>query len=242
MSFPPRFCAEQHSAQKLAQLTRTLLRDQGACLISDFPTTAADHFLETFAQALGEPRIEATNLRGGMVCPVGPAYFAERAAYANLSRTFGCHTDCADFEHPPDTVIMLCERPAPEGGDSLLVRLDDLLQHLPPADIQALAQPVYLFRQALAPILTQVGTNVHIRYNRPWINVMPDLAITQLSSEQLVALAHLEAVISNCQVQFPLLANDCLVIDNQRLLHGRTAFADQAPRLLKRVRVMRYAS
>ncbi len=240
MSFPPRLSASQDSAESLAQLSAELLTEQGACLITDFPSSPEDHFLESFSQALGIPRLEPKNLRGGMVCPVGPAHFAEREAFANSSRTFLCHTDCADFEQPPDTVIMLCEKPASSGGDSLLVRLDDVLSYLSPPQMQTLAQPVYLFRQALAPILTQVGPLIQIRYNRPWINMMPEFEIEQLSQDQISALDHLDQVIVACQTQFSLQSKDCLILDNQRLLHGRTAFDEQASRLLKRVRVMRH--
>jgi len=57
-----------------------------------------------------------------------------------------------------------------------------------------------------------------------------------------LALDHLDHVIAACQVQFPLVRQDCLVIDNQRLLHGRTAFETDAARLLKRVRLNRFPS
>lgn len=223
-----------------AQIREVLDQGRGACVVQNMPCSAENQALEQLALSLGQPLHEAHNLNGGMVCEVRPQPDDTHPAYANTPYFFPCHTDCSDFEHPPNTVLLLCEQPARQGGESLLAHLDDFLPELGFADLLELQRPAFLFRRAFWPILSKQGEQVQIRYNRMMFEIFQRLQNIELDEDQLQALDHLDQAIAAHQVTFALKQGDCLIIDNQRLVHGRTAFeTDHSPRLYKRARLHR---
>lgn len=223
----------QPNMMALAAQIRPLLQptpEAGICVIRHFPIETDHGALLALTHQLGEPLLEAHNINGGAVCAVQVDH-GGRPAYANTPHVFPCHTDCADFEQPPDVVLLLCEKQAQAGGESYWIPLKDVLPQLTSAQIEQLSQPLFPFRTNLYPILAPWG----IRYNRLMIDLY--WRLYQWGTPELVALMNaLDEVLAQHRQVFSLQVGDCLLLNNHHLLHGRGAFDENSDRLLKRVR------
>jgi alpha-ketoglutarate-dependent taurine dioxygenase len=62
-------------------------------------------------------------------------------------------------------------------------------------------------------------------------------------SEQLKQdLTMVEAIAMECKHDIALQQGDCIIVDNHRALHGRSAFDPSSGRLIKRLRIMETAA
>ena len=108
MTYPlPTFASAEVRVNEL----RATLAESKACIVKDFPAGDYD-YLQHRIRAWGTPLLEARNLEGGMIYNVCIDHQSELPAYANTPYAFGFHTDCSEFEAPPDTVLLLCEQTA----------------------------------------------------------------------------------------------------------------------------------
>lgn len=223
----------QHDLALLGHQIRPLLQEgEGICVIRNFPIQADHLALVQLTESLGQPLLEAHNIDGGIVCAVEVDHESKQPAYANTPHVFPCHTDCSDFEYPPDTLLLLCERQATTGGESFWISLKEVLPHLSSAQIELLRQPVFHFRKTLYPILADWG----IRYNRLMIELYRRLF--EVPADELSQLMdQLDHILAQHQHFFTLQAGDCLCLNNYKLLHGRGEFDPNSDRLLKRTRL-----
>lgn len=164
------------------------------------------------------------------------ATFSVRTGEAQL------HTDAQYHRHPEDLVCLFCVRPAAKGGHTRVLTAADALaavqRHPRARQVRAaLAQPRWWWQAPevfhaesghLSAVLPGDGT---IRWRAD--NLGPRLPV-----DQLRAAAVFEACVESAPgiVELRLAAGDLVVLDNQRALHGRTAFWDRR-RLLFRVRL-----
>ncbi len=226
----PTFAAATVTPEVLGQT----LREVGACILKDFPCNDRT-FLEQQVRAWGEPVIEARNLEGGMVFEVTVDTSAELPAYAATPYAFDCHTDCAEFAEPPDTVLLLCEQAAELGGESLWVPLDAVIPHLSYETLRQLQKPQFYFKGHSHPILSLGSTGeIEVRYQPLAFMLSEQLGVWHKTPDQAAALAEFAQALAQTVQIFNLVPGDCFVFHNRRSLHGRTAF--QGQRLLKRVR------
>lgn len=206
-------------------------------IVTQMPDQADHQPLLALAQALGTPLQEAHNLDGGPVCEVRVEKGEGLIAYANTPYYFPAHTDLAELASPPAGVLLHCIRPATQGGDSFVIPVAELVDELSHAARKLLSQPCALLREAFLPVLWQSPQGDWcMRYNR----MMTELSrrIQGLESDPMTAVwDQLDSLISEKIHPFALQAGDCLILDNHRTLHGRTAFVDNGQRLLKRVRL-----
>lgn len=222
----------------IGAIKTALLTKPGGCIVTEMPCSDDDAALEQLSYALGEPLLETHNLRGGMVCRVEVESHADRP-YASTSLHFPGHTDCVDYADPPDTVLLLCERPAASGGESFAAHLDDFLPLLSAEDIFALNKADFYFRYGYLPILTLQQRKVAIRYNR----IMLDLFCPDQNPEREALLDRLDAAIQSVSFRLSLQQGECLILNNHTTVHGRSAFVDkpgkqaELGRLLKRSRL-----
>lgn len=178
----------------------------------------------TVARALlgEEPRlIERQPIRP----TAGGRSFASRTGPAAL------HTDSQLFlGRPADLQVLFCVRPASRGGETVL------------CDGRAIAERVAREDPALF--------DASLSVERTFPFVFGDVTATTLSADEDLIVTHppvardpigmrlapiVEAV---PKTTFPLGAGDVLLVDNHRMLHGRTAF-DDPRRALERVLVWR---
>jgi alpha-ketoglutarate-dependent taurine dioxygenase len=153
---------------------------------------------------------------------------------------FSCHTDGFGSFTPPSVVMLLCVRPDPQGGDTMLVRVRQILDCLDAADIARLRRPIYpngLGRVAL--LFDMADGRIGARFNLADLQFNAERSDTVVDSACLDAAVRFAAAADHLALLSPfrLQAGDCLVLDNAVLLHGRTALPRDSRRLLKRIRI-----
>ncbi len=160
--------------------------------------------------------------------------------HSTAPAAFACHTDGFGSGEPPQLVLLLCVRPDLDGGDTVLVRLDDVLPELSAQDINLLRQAVYPNGTTRVSILFDLENGkTGCRFNLKDLLFCVERVPGGVDEPALEASQRFSDVAESlCQkAQFKLLKGDCLVIGNKKVLHGRTAISKDSGRLLKRVRV-----
>lgn len=228
---------------------RDALTDPGAARLRPFEADPSNSLLIRLSQALGHPipdkaaGAQTALVENGFITRVESheTPIRDGLGYTILSSTaaeFPSHTDQYLNPHPADVVLFQCVKHDPQGGETLLIYLQDILRRLSPDDQAALALREYPTHYGREAILHRSREGQwRIRYNRIEIERACESQRVSLNAAQLAALDALDEAIRETQRQFPLLENECLVVNNQTALHGRTAFTGNSGRLLKRVRL-----
>jgi gamma-butyrobetaine dioxygenase len=158
------------------------------------------------------------------------------------------HTDNPYRDPVPTLQILYCLESSAEGGDSLVVdgfRAAERLRDEQPEGFDLLSHHCARFEYA--------GTgDVCLRARRPVIELAPDgeligirfnsrsaAAVTDVPFEDMpgyyAALRRLGAIIDDpaMAVTFKLAPGECFIVDNTRVLHGRTGYAGSGSRWLQ---------
>ncbi|WP_415853750.1 TauD/TfdA family dioxygenase [Sinomonas sp. G460-2] len=139
----------------------------------------------------------------------------------------------------PDWFALLCIRQAAVGGGLILILTEDLIKRLDPDTVAVLEEP-FLFDQredgtapVSRPILAhQPSGRWHVNYLREYIELGHRHPLGQpLTDRQAAALDAFDAQIAEAvaapnRIEVKLAPGQMAVIDNRRLLHGRTTFGD----------------
>ncbi|MBL8665418.1 MAG: TauD/TfdA family dioxygenase [Candidatus Odyssella sp.] len=145
------------------------------------------------------------------------------------------HTDESFFATPSRYVLLHCWRPDPAGGGlNTVADLADVLARLTDAERADCVRLRYSWRGVESPIVGAPpdGGPLRVRFNVREAQCLERDTAAGDALAQRFAHAAEEAAVG-----LALGPGDCLVLDNWRVLHGRTAFAPDSPRLLKRVGV-----
>jgi gamma-butyrobetaine dioxygenase len=244
-----RLCAEVPSLRTaLAAATEVLCRE-GAVIIEAVPTD--DSSLVIAAKAMGVASTEDNGSPNRLVWDVRPGS-ASPMVRSQLPDAFPLHTDSAHLEHPHAVVGLACVAPSQDGGGlSLLapaslvmdvLRAEGweqeacLLQHpcFPFASVSEDGRPVQL-----RAILSVADCRVEVRYRQPLLRWGLQLSPRPLKAAYAGALKALNAVLQRPSLPTRLLleADDFLLFDNRRTLHGRTAMGPGSSRHLKRLKL-----
>ncbi|GAA2496117.1 hypothetical protein GCM10023100_47010 [Actinocorallia cavernae] len=156
-----------------------------------------------------------------------------RPGFAGLGRgDLAPHTECAQLLHPPRLLLLACARTADAGGESLLVDGRAVLAELAdshPAALEALSAPrAAYFGGAdghFAPVLESLP---HGRWR---LRLRQD-SLARFSQEADAHLPALRRAVERNTTRLLLADGQGLVLDNHRVLHGRTSFVGE--RLLLR--------
>lgn len=195
-------------------------------------------------QGRGKDREEAWLVRDeGISAHTGEERF-HQDAYTSKSRGYlHLHNDRAvePFGHQPDLVALLVHRAAVAGGASVLVdgyTVHAALARAYPRELRALGVPFPFDRRHVtpagmppvvhAPILHTRDGRLRIRCNTKRNETAVDLTGRPLTTLQTAALTALKEVLArpDLRITLPLREGDCLVIDDRRILHGRTDYRD----------------
>lgn len=148
-----------------------------------------------------------------------------------------------DGPHRPDTspdwFALLCIRQAESGGGLILVPTEQIIQGLKATSFQVLQKP-FLFdqredgaRPVPRPVLEQGANGAwYVNYLREYIELGHKHPLGRpLSPQQTEALDDFDeqvaaAVAAADRIEVKLAPGQFALIDNRRLLHGRTAFGD----------------
>ncbi|WP_336215016.1 TauD/TfdA family dioxygenase [Nonomuraea sp. LPB2021202275-12-8] len=224
---------------------RSKVRFHPILVIRGLPGEGGAHTLARLAKSLG--RVDSTDVtapdEGNRLVHAVQARdepIRDDHGFPILSTTnadFPCHTDDYFEANPSDLVILQCVHQASAGGDSLAATVDDIIAHLDSATLDLLARPLFPSHFGLVPILQEHATEWRIRYNRVEIERSAQRLTVPVQLECVGALDRLDRAIEQVKTRIALTPGDCLILDNHRVVHGRTAFERGSKRLFRRVKV-----
>ncbi|MEM7464055.1 MAG: TauD/TfdA family dioxygenase [Pseudomonadota bacterium] len=157
--------------------------------------------------------------------------------YANANfEDLGLHTDGSFEDDPPVFMMIYCETPAEDGGDSTLASGDVLYTHLHqnnPEYLDALCKPAAFKisrddRTASRSVFLAIGDRYRLAY-RSGSDVR--LEVDPGAAEAFEYVRNWLLDPENYFV-FKLRPGEILIFDNTRMLHGRTGFSPDAHRSL----------
>ena len=220
---------------------RAYLDEFGFALCTDFPTLSPDSLI-AFADSLGTKDLSIDpELSGPLIMSIRydeikapnrerPAYFSHDA--------FPIHTDMSYVRNPPRLLFMLCVTPdAAGGGLTVLSDCQSAWEPLLARHRRELERPQFRFRH---PPNTQEGEIGEVPISEPgpvrrmWRYRIDSMTVPSSATE---AVESFSEGLEEGSFQFRLRAGDLIVVDNHRMLHGRTAFdpaASPTPRHLLR--------
>ncbi|MCP5150983.1 MAG: TauD/TfdA family dioxygenase [Chromatiales bacterium] len=174
--------------------------------------------------------------------------YGVRGSYTNVELVF--HTDNAFGVAPPQYVGLLCLRPAKHGGISRFMSahaLHDRLLAENPAALARLYQPLLLDRQAehapgaarvaRAPMFERDGDGrLRVRANTNLVRKGYAVAGVEIDAEAVAAIAAVEALTEDPSlwVELPIERGQLQYLNNNDLLHFRSAFEDHDDPAMRR--------
>ncbi len=196
--------------------------------------------MSQYAQPPGAepPKISSTKVQ------VDPQEAARKDHVTRYSRTpdaLPLHTDSSNKVVPQNLVAFAMGRPDSQGGgESIMLSVADLIHELPGELVHQLHQPVFPFlTNKLFPILYGTGDELRVRYYRGQITSALG-SLRTLPDKLTQALDELDRYLDLSQrsVRFHMHAGEVVMMDNHRVLHGRTAMSSNSTRLMHRFRLL----
>lgn len=160
-------------------------------------------------------------------------------AYSRTNKALHLHTDSSYQAAPHEVVAFQMVQADREGGDTILIAVEDILDKLAPDTASFLHREIFPFGRNLTSIFWHVGGASHIRYYRSQIDDTCRKIGLPLDDEVLGALDALDAVLQDDSIahRFRIESGNTLFLHNTRVLHGRTGFASDSNRLMYRFRM-----
>jgi len=245
------------------QLVETLESDQGFAVVKDLPfrfyeRPVLDYLYLSLCLCLGELTVHSNSKN--VIWEVTPRSLpsGRKLTFSELNSKAPLHNDSAFRDIPEKYFGLLAVTTAKQGGNSVIVRVDELIQslkkspsgaqcltilrnqdfpfHVPPAFMRDPSQSNIV----LAPV---IADSPLIRFRLDTIQAgfkcRPELA----TPERLWAIDYFNGFINSYpdQLEFKLNNGDIIFVNNHKLLHGRTRFTGK-DRLLLRVRIDKNAN
>lgn len=159
-------------------------------------------------------------------------------AYSRTNRPLSLHTDSSYQPAPHAMVAFQMVRADPDGGDTVLATVEDIVAVLDPALVETLCQPVFPFGKGAGPVLVRRGDSFLMRYYRNQIDASVEKG-APLSDAARDALDALDMALAGpaTRWRFHLASGETLFLHNHKILHGRTGFAPGSTRLMYRYRM-----
>jgi alpha-ketoglutarate-dependent taurine dioxygenase len=157
------------------------------------------------------------------------------------------HTDGAYLAEPADVIIFICERNAVSGGATIFVSAETIAQEAKEKDPELYDALFTLHlpygkagqRGRSAPVLTQHADGLYVNWN--YYRVLKDESQRVHDfSERFRDFLRNEIVARNLIEPVTLSPGEALLFQDQRVLHGRTAFTP-SPRCMWKCSVTRTA-
>jgi tetratricopeptide (TPR) repeat protein len=149
------------------------------------------------------------------------------------------HTDSSYAVLPHEVVVFHCIEADENGGETLMVPVDDVLRHLDDDVLARLREPVYPFGQGHYAVVCGDRNKPLIRYYEAQLERTLSLESVDLSLEHRSAIEALDTLLAQDELfhKFHLQPGQTLFMHNQRVLHGRTALSPDTQRRLYRLRL-----
>ncbi len=160
-----------------------------------------------------------------------------RTYYSHGTGGGDLHTD-GTYMHllPPDLIALCCIRPAHDGGDTLLVDGHAIIEALAPPARAALSRLHHFDTDGQVPGTATLRRPIvggdratrRLHYLRRYIESGHAAARAPLDAASVAAMDQLDALAARPEwrTRLRLRGGDLLLVDNHRMLHGRTAFTD----------------
>lgn len=140
------------------------------------------------------------------------------------------HTD----HHKADLICWHCLEQADEGGETILLDAYELLRNLTSEQLYHLRE-LNLFEHKIFTDDPEYFPFLSARFGRAKVYYSFWLLKDNVTNEQKTAFNTFRRLTEEFEpIRYKLKPNDLLVIDNGRMLHGRTAIGGNKKRLLKR--------
>jgi len=242
-------CVEIPSLGDVLGAAAHALRRECAVVVEAVPTV--DSALVILASAMGVVSTEDNGSPPRLVWDVRPSP-EPSSVRSQRPDAFPLHTDSAHLYRPHAVVGLACVQPSRDrDGLSLLVTADRVRKILQAEGherkVRRLQEPCFPFASVsesgrpviLRPILGAATDPVQVRYREPLLRWGLQLSPRSLDTAHRSAFQVLDAVLRRASLPTRLLlaANDFLLFDNRRLLHGRTALGLDSERHLKRLKI-----
>jgi alpha-ketoglutarate-dependent taurine dioxygenase len=234
---------------RLAEAVRAGIREVGAAVVRGVDVRHDEALLGVVALA-GTPSDVGNG--GGFIYDVTPRPEGEQVDVSSTDRRFPLHTDSTFLRAPHDVIALGClAAPINGGGESHLMNVDVALAHIrarPGGDdvVAALGEPAYPFLVdvdgerviAQLPILRHDHVPVTVRYRDDIIAKAGEAVSIALSARHSAALHTFEAALGDVSLHAvrALRPGDVLIVDNRRMLHGRTAITTGGHRVMRRIK------
>jgi alpha-ketoglutarate-dependent taurine dioxygenase len=154
----------------------------------------------------------------------------ESKAMITSPRALDLHTD----HHRADYILWYCLQQTSEGGDSLLLDMLPIYTQLAENEQETL-QTVMLMEHKVFPDDVEQFPLVRIEAGKPKFYYSFWLVKENILPTQKQALDNFRTCLQNAlPTQIRLEKGDILIVDNRRVLHGRTAITGSQDRFLKR--------
>lgn len=172
---------------------------------------------------------------------INPASADQRGVATQLSRTpraMALHTDSSYESRPHELIVFQMVRADDVGGETVLAPVDAVLSLLDSETCAILKQPLFPFGKMRRPVIDGEGSEVRIRYYRrqimPWLD-----PLKRQSADLIHAMNRLDDALATVggDHRLRLKSGDVLILNNHKVLHGRTALPEHSQRLLHRFRV-----
>jgi len=204
-----------------------------------------DSSLIRFCEAWGKPYGFIQEQDGAIVQNLFPIKKneAEQISSSSLT-TLEMHTETAFHPWRPQYVILLCVR-GDERAETTYAILDDILYGLDQETIEILHQPMFtttLDKSFQNPGQPDSLIRTAILFNNASSMTYDRVLMNGLNKDASRALTVFSEAIENCKQTFLLSTGNIAIIENWKVVHGRTPFVpkyDGTDRWLKRVMVRR---
>lgn len=186
--------------------TLTELEETGYCLLPDI---RMDGFISLLSDL------------GRVWAPEEITVQSGSSLYIRSNRSIPLHNEDPHFRY----VAWFCKQAARDGGDTLLLDGTSLSDQLPKHLKASLGKLVCPHRnRQRAPILSDNGDWYFIPWSLPHMS----------TAHERQAISDLMAAIDEKQkISLRMRPNDAVIIDNRRMLHGRTSFSDDTRAIVR---------
>lgn len=147
------------------------------------------------------------------------------------------HTDTSYKDNPDAILAFQCMVADPDGGETILMPIDDIIDNISEKNKQLLTAKVFPFSNNKSSILSKDDYGEwNIRFYKTQLDI--HLENETLDEKYLDAISELEASIANEQNHFrtKMLSGEIILVNNRKVLHGRSNVDEHSPRVIYRVR------
>ncbi|KGJ88159.1 hypothetical protein ND16A_2712 [Thalassotalea sp. ND16A] len=157
--------------------------------------------------------------------------------YSRQPGALKLHTDSSYMANPHPVLAFQCVVADPNGGETILMAIDDIIAGISDTNKALLSAEVFPFAKTKSAILAKDDYGAwNIRFYKTQLE--QSLENEALEQKYLNAISELEASIANEKHHFrtTMQPGDMILVNNLKALHGRSNIEAESPRVIYRIR------